>query len=149
MTAVVENNALGGPNNGIIPFFTGQAAKLASSYVGNEIFAGLTWRFAPGLALDSAGGYMWTGPALDAYTNPTQGSREARNVYIPDVPHSLRLLSGSGLGGIDHVNPKAAPIEAAIAREQRIGLLGRVSTDQEIGDETVAGSTGGPPAFPP
>ena len=53
-----------------------------SNYIGNEIFAGLTWRFAPGLALDSAGGYMWTGPALDAFTNPTQGPREARNAYI-------------------------------------------------------------------
>jgi hypothetical protein len=25
---------------------------------------------------------MWTGPALGAYTNPTQGAREARNVYV-------------------------------------------------------------------
>lgn len=62
--------------------FTGQEAKSASNYIGNEIFAGLTWRFAPGIALDSAGGYMWTGPALDAFTNATQGAREARNVYV-------------------------------------------------------------------
>jgi len=67
----------------------------------------------------------------------------------PVVPDPLQLLSGSRLGGIDHANPEAAPIEAAIASEQRIGLLGRVGTDQEIGDETVAGWTGGPPAFPP
>src|SRR5262245_7693959 len=78
---IQKNAALGGPNNGIVPLFTGQAAKNASNYIGAEIFAGLTWRFAPGIALDSAGGYMWTGPALDVYTNPTQGSREARNVY--------------------------------------------------------------------
>jgi hypothetical protein len=25
---------------------------------------------------------MWTGPALDAVTNPTQGARDAKNVYI-------------------------------------------------------------------
>ena len=67
---------------GIVPLFTGQAANAKSNYVGNEIFGGLTWRFAPGIALDCAGGYMWTGPALDAYTNPAQGSREARNTYV-------------------------------------------------------------------
>ncbi len=66
----------------IIPLFTGQAANAKSNYIGNEIFAGLTWRFAPGIALDGAGGYLWAGPALDAYTNATQGAREARNVYI-------------------------------------------------------------------
>jgi hypothetical protein len=58
------------------------ARKVYRNCIGNEIFAGLTWRFAPGLGLDSAGDYMWTGPALDAFTNPTQGPHEARNVYI-------------------------------------------------------------------
>ena len=66
----------------IVPLFTGQAANAKSNYIGNEIFGGLTWRFAPGLALDSAGGYMWTGPALDAQTIAGQGPREARNAYI-------------------------------------------------------------------
>jgi hypothetical protein len=78
----VQKNAIPAANSGLIPIFTGQSANAKSNYIGNEIFAGLTWRFAPGLALDSAGGYMWTGPALDAVTNPTQGPRDARNVYI-------------------------------------------------------------------
>jgi hypothetical protein len=78
----VQKNAIPLAGAGLIPLFTGQAANEKSNYIGSEVFAGLTWRFAPGLALDSAGGYMWTGPALDAVTNPAQGSRDARNVYI-------------------------------------------------------------------
>ena len=50
---IQRNAVLGGPNNGLIPLFRGQAANA-----------------------------MWTSPALDAYTNPTQGAHEARNVYI-------------------------------------------------------------------
>ncbi len=89
--AIQKNAVYGAPVAPIlIPLFTGQAANSKSNYIGNEIFAGLTWRFAPGLSLDSAGGYMWTGPALDALTSSGfpqagvagQGSRDARNVYI-------------------------------------------------------------------
>jgi hypothetical protein len=78
----VQKNAIPLSGGGLVPLFTGQDANAKSNYIGSEVFAGLTWRFAPGLALDSAGGYMWTGPALDAVTNPTQGPRDARNVYI-------------------------------------------------------------------
>lgn len=42
----------------LIPVFTGQTANAKSNFIGNEIFGGLTWRFAPGLALDSAVGYI-------------------------------------------------------------------------------------------
>jgi len=77
----IQKNALFTPI-GLVPLFTGQAANSKSSYVGTEIFAGLTWRFAPGVALDAAGGYMWTGPALDAITIPPVSPREARNAYI-------------------------------------------------------------------
>src|SRR5262249_28047714 len=78
----IQKNA-GQSNLGpLIPLFTGQAANAKSNYVGNEVFAGLTWRFAPGLALDSAGGYMWTGPALDAIRIPALSPADARNVYI-------------------------------------------------------------------
>ncbi len=78
----VQKNAIPAAGLGLIPLFTGQDANSKSQYIGTEIFAGLTWRFAPGLAFDSGGGYMWTGPALDAATNPTQGARSARNVYV-------------------------------------------------------------------
>jgi hypothetical protein len=78
----ITGTASGGTTPGIVPLFTGQAANAKSNYIGNEVFAGVTWRFAPGLTLDSAGGYMWTGAALDALTSPYQGARDARNVYI-------------------------------------------------------------------
>jgi hypothetical protein len=78
----VQKNAILGAGLGIIPLFTGQDANNKSQYIGTEIFTGLTWRFAPGLSFDAAGGYMWTGHALDAVTNPAQGARDARNVYI-------------------------------------------------------------------
>jgi hypothetical protein len=78
----IQRNAVPVAGAGLVPLFTGQQANSKSNYIGNEVFAGVTWRFAPGLALDSAGGYMWTGAALDAVTNPTQGARDARNVYI-------------------------------------------------------------------
>lgn len=78
----IQKNAIPLAGGGLVPLFTGQAANNKSNRLGNEVFAGLTWRFAPGLAFDGAGGYMWVGDALDAVTNPTQGSREAKNVYI-------------------------------------------------------------------
>src|SRR5262249_44708889 len=77
----IQKNAILSPG-GLIPLFTGQDANSKSSYVGNELFAGLTWRFAPGIALDSAGGYMWTGPALDGYVLPFASPHDARNVYV-------------------------------------------------------------------
>jgi hypothetical protein len=78
----VQKNAIPLANAGLVPLFTGQAANANSNKLGHELFAGVTWRFAPGLVLDSAGGYMFTGPALDAVTNPALGSRDAKNVYI-------------------------------------------------------------------
>ena len=69
-------------SNGLIPVFTGPAAKDDSHYLGTELFAGLTWRFAPGLAWDNAGGYMFMGSAMDALTNPATGPRDAKDSYI-------------------------------------------------------------------
>ena len=77
----IQKNAVQTPF-GLIPLFTGQAANAKSNYIGNEIFGGLTWRFAPGLALDCAGGYMWVGPALDAIRVNTQSPADARNAYV-------------------------------------------------------------------
>jgi len=40
-------------------------------YLGTELNASLTYRFAPGLALDLAGGYLFAGPALGHRFNNT------------------------------------------------------------------------------
>ncbi len=79
---MVQKNAIPLASAGIVPLFTGQQANNKSNYVGAELFAGITWRFAPGIAWDNAGGYMFTGPALDAVTNPQTGSRDAKDAYI-------------------------------------------------------------------
>ncbi len=65
---------------GLTPVFNGQSGG-TRSYVGTEPFVGVTWRFAPGIAWDSAGGYIFAGSALDAVTNPS-GPRDARDAYI-------------------------------------------------------------------
>jgi hypothetical protein len=41
-------------------------------YVGTEINAGITWRFAPGLALDVVGAYLFAGGALDSATSDAE-----------------------------------------------------------------------------
>jgi len=57
-------------NGSLLPSFisrtTGASARPEGDHtlLGNELNAGLTWRFAPGLALDVAGGYLFAGPAL-------------------------------------------------------------------------------------
>src|SRR6266545_1455090 len=68
------------PGAGLTPVFNGQSGG-TRSYVGTEPFVGVTWRFAPGIAWDSAGGYMFAGSALDAVSNPS-GPRDARDAYI-------------------------------------------------------------------
>ena len=57
-------------NGGIMPQFvdrkTGKSAAPDGDHrlLGNDLFASLTWRFAPGLALDVAAGYLFAGGAL-------------------------------------------------------------------------------------
>jgi len=54
-----------------------------ASYMGTEVDLGLTWRFAPGLSFDLAGGVLFTGSALDTseVLNGVLTKRSARNVY--------------------------------------------------------------------
>jgi len=54
-----------------------------SRYIGTEVNGGVTWRFAPNTALDLAGYYLFTGPALDLTENlsGTLVKREARDAY--------------------------------------------------------------------
>ena len=77
----IQKNATPGAN-GLIPVFTGPQATKAFQYLGTELFGGVTWRFAPGIAWDNAGGYMFMGPGMDALTNPATGPRDARDSYI-------------------------------------------------------------------
>jgi hypothetical protein len=56
---------------GIAPQFTGPTPRDRERYVGTELMALITWRFAPGLVWDNQFGYMFMGSALDAVTDPT------------------------------------------------------------------------------
>jgi hypothetical protein len=54
-----------------------------SSYIGTEINAGFTWRFAPNAAFDLAGYYLFAGSALDTteILNGVPVKRDARDGY--------------------------------------------------------------------
>jgi hypothetical protein len=53
--------------SGLRPNFAKDGGQGDSMYVGTELHGSLTWRFAPGLALDTGLGYLIAGDALDAF----------------------------------------------------------------------------------
>jgi hypothetical protein len=62
-------------------------SKGDKSYLGTEINLGFTWRFAPNVALDVVGGYMFSGSALESVTatssanNPKPSNNDREDVY--------------------------------------------------------------------
>jgi long-subunit fatty acid transport protein len=50
-------------------------------YLGTELNVGFQWRFAPNVAFDLVGAYMWSGEALATHltTGNTGGARNGRN----------------------------------------------------------------------
>src|SRR5215471_6515619 len=66
----VDQDAIAIAGGGLLPSFvdrkTGRGARPEgdSSLIGNELNAAMTWRFAPGLALDLQSGYLCAGGAL-------------------------------------------------------------------------------------
>lgn len=77
----VDRNGTPTAGAGILPSFTG-GPRDNSRYIGTELMALISWRFAPGLSWDNAAGYMFAGRALDAITLDTQGPRNARDSAI-------------------------------------------------------------------
>jgi hypothetical protein len=67
---------------GILPVFAGPRPRSTRSYVGTEFMSEVTWNFAPGISWGNAAGYMISGPALDAVTDPTAGAQNAKDVFI-------------------------------------------------------------------
>lgn len=69
---------------GITPSASASGDK---KYLGTEINLGFTWRFAPNVALDVVGGYMFAGSAMESVsapsstTNPKPSNNDAENVY--------------------------------------------------------------------
>lgn len=52
------------PSAGLLPSFAGGRPEGDSRYLGTEVNLAATYRFAPGLAFDVAGGYLFAGDAL-------------------------------------------------------------------------------------
>lgn len=75
---------------GITPVFAGPRPRGnhggygfgSDRFVGTELMALLTWRFAPGLAWDNQFGYMFMGPALDGVTDPAVGPRNTHDPFM-------------------------------------------------------------------
>ena len=67
---------------GLLPNFAGPKVRDSSRYLGTELMALISWRFADGLVWDNQFGYMFTGAALDANTDPTLGPRNTHNPYM-------------------------------------------------------------------
>jgi hypothetical protein len=71
---------------GISPQFTvpggGSQNRDASRYVGTELQAQISWRFADGLVWDNQFGYMFMGKALDGVTDPAAGPRNTNDPWM-------------------------------------------------------------------
>jgi len=79
----VDRNSTAVAGGGLLPVWNqGAVGRDSSRFVGTELMAQLTWRFAPGLVWDNQLGYMFAGPALDAVTDPLAGGRNTNNPFM-------------------------------------------------------------------
>ena len=78
----IDRNGSPTAGAGITPVFAGAAPRENKRYVGTELMALITWRFAPGLVWDNQFGYMFMGEALDGVTDPTLGPRNTHNPFM-------------------------------------------------------------------
>ena len=76
----VDRNSLPVVGAGILPNFAGKQRE--SRYLGTELNALLSWRFADGLSWDNQVGYLIPGKALDVQTDPTLGPRNTHAPYM-------------------------------------------------------------------
>jgi len=61
----------------------GSGCRGDESYLGTEVNAGVTWRFAPGITLDLVGAYLFAGSALDTtfIQNGVATKQDAKDIY--------------------------------------------------------------------
>jgi hypothetical protein len=76
----VDRNSLPVAGLGIVPNFAGQQKE--SRYLGTELNALISWRFADGLSWDNQAGVLIPGKALDVQTDPTLGPRNTSVPYM-------------------------------------------------------------------
>jgi hypothetical protein len=86
----VDRDGTPTPGAGITPLFAGTRPRGTNGgwgvgsdrFVGTELMAQVSWRFAPGLAWDNQFGYMIMGGALDGVTDPTIGGRNTNEPFM-------------------------------------------------------------------
>jgi hypothetical protein len=78
----MDRNGVATAGAGITPQFVNPQPRDSKNYVGTELMALITWRFAPGLTWDNQFGYMFSGGALDGVTDPTAGPRNVNNPFM-------------------------------------------------------------------
>lgn len=78
----VDRNGTAVASSGILPKWAGPRPRDNSDYIGTELMAKLTWRFADGLMLDNGLGYMFMGRAMDAITDPAAGGRNTSDPFV-------------------------------------------------------------------
>jgi hypothetical protein len=78
----MDRNGAATAGAGITPQFIDPTPRDSKRYVGTELMALITWRFAPGLVWDNQFGYMFMGEAVDGVTDPTIGPRNTNNPFM-------------------------------------------------------------------
>ena len=87
----IDRNGTPVAGAGITPQFTDPTPRDNKRYVGTELMALITWRFAPGLVWDNQFGYMFMGSALDGVTDPTLSPEHPQSVHA-DLSRPLHVL---------------------------------------------------------
>jgi hypothetical protein len=79
----VDKNSTAVSGAGLLPVFNNPGNKENNSrYVGTELMALLSWKFADNLVWDNAFGYMFAGQVLSTITDATLAPRNAKDPYI-------------------------------------------------------------------
>jgi hypothetical protein len=80
----VDRSGVATAGAGINPIFNGATPRDRSRFIGTELMALITWRFAPGLVWDNQFGYLFAAEngALDAVTDPTAGGQNVNNPWM-------------------------------------------------------------------
>jgi hypothetical protein len=86
----VDRDGVATPGAGITPAFAGPTPRGTNGgwgfgsdrFIGTELQAQISWRFADGLVWDNQFGYMFMGPALDGVTDPAAGGRNTNNPFM-------------------------------------------------------------------
>lgn len=78
---ITANSPGGVAGGGLLPAYATGKQDGDTNYMGTELHAVVTWRFAPGLSWDNGAGYMFAGQGMDALTLST-GSRNAKDIFM-------------------------------------------------------------------